>query len=282
VAVTRDYNGRMKGEETAVDLLNQRTIRDSVLEYQAIVAEGLNAQERAALDSVADRVGHGRILDIGVGAGRTVRPLRAISEDYVGVDYVEHMVEHCHQHFPGVRFERADARDLKGFGPESFDLVFFSCNGISMVDHLGRLAILSEVRRVLAPDGVFIFSTCNRNSPQYEAVFRFPDFHRTRNPAKWLVRAGRFATQSLQRAVNRLSYRRHEVRTPEYAVINDVCHHYRTMLYFIDMQEQLRQLARAGFADDVQTFDLRGQRANAACRDGTMGYVARKSMAALP
>jgi hypothetical protein len=31
----------------------------------------------------------------------------------------------------------------------SFDLVFFSCNGICMVDHEGRLAILKEVRRIL-------------------------------------------------------------------------------------------------------------------------------------
>jgi SAM-dependent methyltransferase len=266
----------MKRASTAIDILKQKTIRDSVSEYHAIVAEGLNAQERAALDAVAGLIRGCRILDIGVGAGRTVRPLRAISEDYVGVDYVPEMVEHCRRQFPGVRFEQADARELKAFAPGSFDLVFFSCNGISMVDHAGRLAILGEIHRVLAPQGVFIFSTCNRNSPQYEAVFRFPDFQHTRNPAKLLVRVARLATQSLQRVANRLRYRRHEVRTGEYALINDVCHNYQTMLYFIAMPEQLGQLARAGFADGVQAFDLQGRKANAQCRDGTVGYVAWK------
>jgi SAM-dependent methyltransferase len=145
-----------------------------------------------------------------------------------------------------------------------------------MVDHEGRLAILDEVRRVLAPNGVFIFSTTNRNSAEYESVYTFPDFQPTSNPVKWVVRAGRFATQSVRRAFNRLRYRGLEIRTPEYAVINSIYHHYRTLLYFIGMPEQLRQLAGAGFAGDVQVYDLHGRPTTAACRDGTLSYVARK------
>ncbi len=263
-------------DSSAVDALNQRTMRDSVLEYHAIVGEGLNAQERAALDSVADKVRNGRILDIGVGAGRTVRPLLAISENYVGVDYVQEMVDHGRRQFAGVRFEKVDARKLTVFESGSFDLVFFSCNGISMVDHAGRMAILAEVHRVLSPQGIFIFSTCNRNSPQYESLFRFPDFPRTRNPVKWLVRAGRFVLQTCHRLVNRLRYRRHEIRTDEYAVLNDVCHHYQTMLYFIDRPKQLAQLVAAGFGAGAQVFDLQGRLADAQCRDGTITFVARK------
>jgi SAM-dependent methyltransferase len=266
----------MTNQNAAVDILNQRTMRESVLEYQAIVAEGLNRQEQAAIDSVAAAARNARILDIGVGAGRTVRPLRALSENYLGVDYVQEMVDHCRRQFPGVRFERADARDMSAFASESFDLVMFSCNGICMVDHAGRLAILREVHRLLSPQGVFVFSTCNRNSPQFEAVFRFPDFQRTRNPVKWAVRAGRFALQTGYRLRNRLRHRRHEVRTPEYAVLNDVCHHYQTMLYFIDQKQQLAQLVDAGFAAGAQAFDLQGQPADGTCRDGTITYVAKK------
>ena len=133
---------------------------------------------------------------------------------------------------------------------------------------------------MLSPQGVFVFSTCNRNSPQFEAVFRFPDFQRTRNPVKFAVRAGRFALQTGYRLRNRLRHRRHEVRTPEYAVLNDVCHHYQTMLYFIDLQQQLAQLAGAGFAEGAKAFDLQGRPADAGCRDGTLTYVARKGAAA--
>jgi SAM-dependent methyltransferase len=270
----------MTQQNAAVDTLNQRTMRESVLEYHAIVAEGLNKQEQAALDSVAGSLGNPRILDIGVGAGRTVKPLRSLSQNYVGVDYVQEMVDHCRQQFPGVRFERADARDMSAFVSGSFDLVMFSCNGICMVDHAGRLAILREVHRLLSPQGVFVFSTCNRNSPQFEAVFRFPDFQRTRNPVKFAVRAGRFALQTGYRLRNRLRHRRHEVRTAEYAVLNDVCHHYQTMLYFIDLKQQLAQLAGTGFAAGAQAFDLQGRPADAGCRDGTLTYVTRKGVPA--
>ncbi|MEO8016910.1 MAG: class I SAM-dependent methyltransferase [Pseudomonadota bacterium] len=248
-----------------------------MLEYDYIVAEGLNAQEKAALASVADKIRNSRILDIGVGAGRTVRPLRAISENYLGVDYVQEMVEHCRAGYPGVRFERLDAREMSTLKAESFDLVFFSCNGICMVDHAGRIAILKEVRRVLAAGGVFIFSACNRNSPQYEIPFHFPDFQRTSNPVKLLVRAARFVTQVGYRLINRRRNRRHEIRTDEYAVINDVYHHYRTMLYFIDLPRQHAQLSEAGFAGGVATFDLSGRPADNDCRDGTVIFVVSKS-----
>jgi SAM-dependent methyltransferase len=259
-----------------VDGINQRTMRDSVLEYAAIVHEGLNAQEKACLASLASPVRGGRILDLGMGAGRTTGPLRELSKDYVGVDYTPEMVEHCRRQFPGVRFEQMDARAMGAFADGSFDLAIFSCNGISMVDHPGRLAILSEVRRVLSPDGAFIFSTCNRQSPQYRAKFQLPDFRPSRNPVKLGVRAARFLAQSAYRAMNRLSHLKHEVRGTEYAVINDVFHHYGTMIYFIDPEQQIAQLRTAQFLGDIRMFDLSGKPGDRTCTDGTIAFVAHK------
>lgn len=266
----------MSSEGAQIDALNQSTMRSSVLEYESIVHEGLNSQEKAAFESVGELARRARILDIGIGAGRTVAPLRALGRSYQGVDYVQEMVDHCRARFPGVRLERADARQMPQFADGSFDLVFFSCNGMCMVDHPGRLAILSEVRRLLSPEGVFIFSTCNRNSDRYR-VFRYPDFQRTANPVKLLVRAGRFAAHTLLRVRNRRRHRRHEIRTPEYAVLNTVYHHYTTMLYVIEIPQQLKQLAEAGFAPDIKVFDLAGRPASAECQDGTLAFVARKA-----
>jgi len=261
---------------SGLDGINQRTMRESVLEYAAIVHEGLNSQEKACLASLPPAIRGGRILDLGMGAGRTVAPLRELSQDYVGVDYMPEMVEHCRRQFPGVRFEQTDARSMGAFADGSFDLAFFSCNGISMVDHAGRLAILSEVRRVLSPDGVFVFSTCNRQSPQFRAKFRLPDFQMSPNPVKFAVRAARLLAQSGYRAMNRLSHLRHEIRTAEYAVINDVCHHYRTMLYFIDPEQQIAQLKTAQFLGDIRMFDLSGKPGDRTCTDGTIAFVAHK------
>lgn len=258
-----------------VDSINQHTMRSAVLEYSSIVSEGLNAQEKAALTSIIGESTDARILDIGIGAGRTVEALRAISENYIGVDYIQEMVDHCKTAFPGVQFERADARSMKQFDDGAFDLILFSCNGISMVDHGGRMAILQEVRRVLSPRGIFVFSTCNRNSPQYEAVFRFPDFQWTGNPVKLAVRGARFVGQTLCRGFNRLRYKRHEIRTADYSMINDVCHHYRTMLYFISPADQLRQLEKIGFKRDVRMFDLSGAAVGEETRDGTVTFLVR-------
>ena len=260
----------------AMDAINRQTMSTAVHEYQAIVDEGLNPQERAALATFGPDIRNARILDLGVGAGRTVTPLLALSQQYVGVDYMQEMVEHCRSKFPGVRFEKADARDMSVFPDSSFDLVFFSCNGICMVDHAGRLAILKEVSRVLRPGGTFVFSTCNRNSSQYEAGFRFPPFQSTRNPAAFLVRGSRFAAQTARRLRNRLRFRRHEVRTREYSILNDVCHHYSTMLYFIDMRQQPIQLESQGLTPVFQPYDLQGRPADEGCRDGTLAFVAKK------
>lgn len=260
----------------AVDTVNQRTMSQSVAEYSAIVNEGLNDQEKACLASVDSLVRNKRILDLGIGAGRTVAPLRELSQDYTGVDYMAEMVAHCQQQFAGVRFAQVDARAMHAFADGSFDLAFFSCNGISMVDHPGRLAILAEVRRVLSPGGIFIFSTCNRQSWQYSAKFRLPDFQPTWHPVKAAARAARFMAQTGFRAMNRLKLLRHEVRCAEYAVINDVCHHYQTMLYFIDPEQQVKQLRSAQFAGDIRMFDLSGKPADYGNTDGTLAFVAHK------
>lgn len=260
-------------DSSDMDLLNTRTMRTAELEYAGIVYEGLNCAERAALNSVIGEVRGKPILDLGVGAGRTVSGLREISARYVGVDYVPEMAEHCRRRFPGVRFEHADARALP-FSNAEFQLAFFSCNGISMVDHAGRLSILSEVRRALRPGGVFIFSTCNRNSPEFESLFRFPGFEPSANPLKAAVRALRFSRDTLVRMRNRLRFKRHEVFEKDYAVINDIYHHYGVMLYFISLEKQLEQLRRAGFSSRA-VYGMNGDPADATTRDVTLTFVAR-------
>jgi SAM-dependent methyltransferase len=268
----------MSDAAPSVDAINQRSMRGAVSEYSSLVEEGLSRQEQASVNSILEAIRGRRILDLGVGAGRTVKPMLALSPHYVGIDYVQEMVDHCRREYPGVHFEQADARSLSQLGDESFDLVLFSCNGISMVDHHGRLAILAEAKRVLAPGGTFIFSTCNRNSPDCTALFVFPQFELAMNPLRLAMRLARFAAQTCRSVVNRLRHRRHQISTETYAIRNDIYHDYGTLLYFIDMQAQVDQLVGAGFTADVNVFDLSGNPADPLCKDRTLGFVARKPM----
>lgn len=71
-----------------------------------------------------------RILDLGVGGGRTTPYLSSLSRNYVGVDYSQEMIRVCRKKFPGKRFIVLDASDLSSFEDSSFDAVVFSFNGL--------------------------------------------------------------------------------------------------------------------------------------------------------
>jgi SAM-dependent methyltransferase len=204
-----------------------------------------------------------------------VKGLLELSRHYVGVDYVQEMVDHCRKRFPEVRFERGDARSMPQFPDASFDLVVFSCNGICMVDHAGRTRIFNEVRRLLAPGGHFVFSTSNRNDPN-AGRFRLPGFRLTFHPIKLAVRSWRFLVNATTSVRNRLRLKPTEVHHNDYAILNDRSHHFGTMNYFITLERQLAQLRDHGFHHEPHVFDEHGRRVVDDTTHGTMTFVVRR------
>ncbi|MFO0679446.1 MAG: class I SAM-dependent methyltransferase [Polyangiaceae bacterium] len=259
-----------------VDATNLKTMQDADVVRIYSMWSDLEAAERSAFDALGDAIKGVPILDIGVGGGRTVGPLSRISTDYVGIDNSPAMIAACKRRFPDRRFELADARTLENFGDGAFQLVVFSCNGIGMVAHQDRLAILRQVHRVLAKGGHFVFSNHNQRSERHDAGFVFPDFERTLNPAAFAVRAARFLRQTLRRARNRNRLRPSDLRGPDYSIINDACHDYGTMLYYISPAKQAEQLASVGFSGVLHRFGLDGRSVGEDARDDSVLYVARK------
>lgn len=260
-----------------IDRVNLRTMRMPAVVAQYARRDELLPHEHAALMEVADEVRGGAILDIGVGAGRTVKALVALSANYLGVDYSHEMIAASQARFPGVRFAHADARHMAEVADESIDLAVFSCNGISMVGHDDRLAIMREVRRVLKPNGVFVFTTYNRNSPEARAGFQFPRFDMSLNPARFAVRALRHLRNTVQSAIQRVNNLRHEIHADDYAVINDKCHNFGVMLYYITLDKQRQQLVAAGFAANAPAFDCNGARITDDTTLDSMALIARKA-----
>ena len=69
----------------------------------------LKEGERVAFAIAGSQAGRVRILDIGVGGGRTAGSFRPIASDYIGIDYTPEMVKLCRTNHPDLRFEHMDA-----------------------------------------------------------------------------------------------------------------------------------------------------------------------------
>jgi len=102
-----------------------------------------------------------RVLEIGVGGGRTSGYLAQRASTYTGVDYSAEMIAACRRRYPGLSFEQVDAIDLSCFPDGCFDAVVFAFNGIDYLAADARARCLAECRRVLSTGGVLIFSSHN-------------------------------------------------------------------------------------------------------------------------
>lgn len=261
--------------EVSQDAVNREIMADRKIVSGYSRWNELSVAEAAALARIAPEAKGRPILDVGVGGGRTVNALRAVSDDYLGIDYSQPMIESCRRAYKGVRFEHADARDLSRWPDGSFFLAVFSCNGIGMVGHADRLAILREIRRVLAPGGAFLFSTHNRASSATTAGFRFPELDPAWNPARMAVRLLRFARRTAVRIRNRRRLAGLVEHGDGYSIMNDECHDYGTMLYYVDLAAQRRHLRDVGFVDEFEAWDLAGRPTNEHSKDGSITLLVR-------
>lgn len=105
-----------------------------------------------------------RLLDVGVGAGRTTLHFAPFADEYAGIDISPAMVEACRARFPHLPFEVADVRDLSRFADGAFDVVLFSFNGIDTVGgDAARQRAFAELRRLCPNGGRLFFSSKNLN-----------------------------------------------------------------------------------------------------------------------
>lgn len=101
------------------------------------------------------------VLDLGCGCGRTSAGLVRLGYNVTGVDLSQSFVETARKNVPKATFIHADVRELP-VPDASFEQVLFSFNGLDCVHPIAELRrALVEIRRVLKPGGVFIYSGHN-------------------------------------------------------------------------------------------------------------------------
>jgi SAM-dependent methyltransferase len=103
-----------------------------------------------------------RVLDLGVGTGRTTPWLHERASTYLGIDVAPAMVEAARDAPPRRRPPVGDAADLADFDDGHLRRRVFSYNGIDYLVRRRPGPPLDEVRRVLAPGGTFLFSDPQR------------------------------------------------------------------------------------------------------------------------
>ena len=242
------------------DHLNQSAYSrpDSLRWYEGM--EGFcDPGERAVWWKVMDKVRGEPLLDLGVGAGRTVPLLRALSDRYTAIDYLPEMVARVQRRYPSIDVSVGDARDLSRFPDHSFAMVTFSFNGIDSIDHAGRRLVLAEAHRVLRPGGLLWFSTLNQQGPSHR--------ERPWRPRPPREMGGRrayplVALRSIWRFPRALANLRRARDLREAGEGWDIsalsAHDYGMMVHYTTLGRQLAELAELGFTSGIDVVGSDG------------------------
>lgn len=153
-----DIPGRRAGAPRLIDWTGERCVPWA--SDAQVVYEHLHRYLWAA-PLVADR----RVLDLASGEGFGAAILARLAASVVGVDVDEQTVEHSRLNYErdNLTFEVGDAHDLSRLEDGSFGAIV----AFEMIEHVeDQERVFDEVRRVLAPEGILIISTPDREAYQ--------------------------------------------------------------------------------------------------------------------
>ena len=216
----------------------------------------------------------GRVLELGCGAGRLTGYLADLSGEVEGLDVSEEMLAAARERYPGARFRQGDILDLSAYGDSSRDAVVAAYNMPDLFTDEQRGALMREIHRVLAPGGLFIFSSHNLGAAEKRRRATDVGGEHPLRIAANIVRMPR-------RVRNSRRLRAFERREQRYAVLNDISHDFRGLHYYISRDEQERQLGEHGF-ELIECLDLDGAAVgpgSAAEHCQELHYVARRRAA---
>lgn len=224
----------------------QKTVYDEKDLVDYYVRNDIQPPERVIIDTHLDFLTTARMLDLGVGAGRSTYHFAPLVKSYFGTDYSEPMIEKCLNIFGDkYRFDLLDVRNLCQISSNSFDFILFSFNGLDSLEHTDRIKALNEFSRLLAPNGLLVFSSHNLNA--------LPNLFNYRISFNPFITLKRFRFHLKLRQFNGNI---EKIMSNRYALIQDGTHNFRIKNYYIHPSAQREQLSTAGFKS-IKQYSLK-------------------------
>jgi len=150
-----------KPPASSISELNRDTFNNKeVVSFYTDYAK-IQAPEKVIFGELEPRLPQMRVLDIGIGGGRTTALLAPKAKSYIGIDYAQEMVDAAKQRFPNNDIRWGDATNLSDFADAAFDLTIFSFNGVDCIGAAERHRAFLEMFRVTVPGGLIVFSVHN-------------------------------------------------------------------------------------------------------------------------
>jgi ubiquinone/menaquinone biosynthesis C-methylase UbiE len=218
---------------------NKKTYKSAniVRHYQQL--RQLQPAEQTIIHLLKDQLPTFKMLDLGIGGGRTTQHFAPLVKEYIGIDYSDEMIQACQQRFLNVSWsmslEVGDARNIHQFADNSFDFILFSFNGIDYVSHPDRLQIIQEIKRV-GKSGCYVFFS-SHNLRSLARIFNYQT-HLSLNLFKMYVDLVMWGFLKLFN----ISITHDHLKTAKYCMIKDESHNFRLRTYYIQPEEQLKQL----------------------------------------
>lgn len=202
--------------------------------------------EKLIIERFKDQWRDWRLLDLGVGGGRTTLHFAPLVKEYVGTDFAPTMIQVCEKRFEGcfknARFIIQDVQSAQALEDNHFDFAMFSYNGLGELQHEDIRLALGEIRRVLKPNAYFFFS--QHNILWVHTIFKPKFSKRPDRLLKSMYRTLKF------RSINP-SYRSMMFR--DYAEFHDYPYDFKKLAYYVSPSEQIRQLEQVGYGQ-IEVF----------------------------
>jgi len=199
----------------------------------------LQPAETTILELLRSQLPDLKMLDIGIGGGRTTQHFAPLVKAYVAIDYSAEMIAACDRRFgsslvTSISLQVGDARNMSEFVDNYFDFILFSFNGIDYASHRDRLQILEEIHRVGKTGSYFCFSSHNLQA--FIAEFAWNKL--SLNPINTYVN---LMMSGIFRLFN-WGVSGDLLKSADYFVLRDESHNFRLQTYYIQPQAQVKQL----------------------------------------